>query len=67
LNRVVLILIATIILAPYIARSFSTLKKFVSIPPQRLNVWILKARISSTDALTLNFNGSTACVATKAI
>jgi hypothetical protein len=45
----VLVLVLTIALAPSITRMLSTFKKFISIPPQRLNVWILKARISEVD------------------
>jgi hypothetical protein len=45
-----IILVLTIVLTPLISRTLSTFKKFISIPPQRLNVWILKARISSADA-----------------
>jgi hypothetical protein len=46
----VLVLVGTIALAPFIGRMLATLQKLVSIPPQRLNIWILQARISSTDS-----------------
>jgi hypothetical protein len=50
-----LVLVATIVLAPFITRTLLTFKKFVSIPPQRLNIWILKARISSADSELQDF------------
>jgi hypothetical protein len=45
-----LFLVLSIILAPFITHVWSTFTKFVKIPPQRLNIWILQARISSTDS-----------------